>query len=251
MKKLKVCWFSSGCSSFVSGYLTKDIDKFLYIDIIDQHPDSLRFLHDCEKILGVNIEILRSEQYDSVESVARKFRFLNSPYGAPCTGMLKKAVRKKWESLHKEYELTYVWGFDCNEIKRAENIKLNFPEFKHEFPLIDNMLNKSDVHAICDRIGIKRPVMYDLGYPNNNCVGCVKGGKGYWNRIRRDFPEVFKSRSKLERELNCSILNGVFLDELEQDSGRCCEVFPECSIMCYNVGISQNLPSFEKFEKIS
>ena len=37
-----------------------------------------------------------------------------------------------------------------------------------------------------------RPLMYDLGYPNNNCIGCVKGGMGYWNHIRKDFPEVFE-----------------------------------------------------------
>ena len=42
--------------------------------------------------------------------------------------------------------------------------------------------------------------MYDMGYPNNNCIGCVKGGMGYWNHIRKDFPEVFDSRAKLERE---------------------------------------------------
>ncbi len=37
--------------------------------------------------------------------------------------------------------------------------------------------------------------MYDLGYPNNNCIGCVKGGMGYWNKIRKDFPEVFQKRA--------------------------------------------------------
>jgi hypothetical protein len=85
-----------------------------------------------------------------------------------------------------------------------------------------------------DNIGLKRPAMYDLGYPNNNCIGCVKGGMGYWNKIRVDFPEVFESRAKLERKLNCSCINGIFLDELEPDRGKSnIEIFPECSIMCY------------------
>jgi hypothetical protein len=34
--------------------------------------------------------------------------------------------------------------------------------------------------------------MYLLGYKNNNCRGCVKGAKGYWNKIRVDFPEFFE-----------------------------------------------------------
>lgn len=83
-----------------------------------------------------------------------------------------------------------------------------------------------------------RPLMYDLGYPNNNCIGCIKGGMGYWNRIRKDFPEVFESRAKLERLVGHSMLkdkNGpVYLDELDPDRGDMnIEIFPDCGIMCY------------------
>lgn len=36
--KLKVCWISAGISSFVAGWLVRDtVDKFMYIDIADQH----------------------------------------------------------------------------------------------------------------------------------------------------------------------------------------------------------------------
>ena len=34
-----------------------------------------------------------------------------------------------------------------------------------------------------------------MGYNNNNCIGCIKGGMGYWNKIRVDFPEVFEKRN--------------------------------------------------------
>lgn len=88
--KLKVCWISAGVSSFVAGYLARDtVDRFIYIDILDQHPDSLRFINDCEKTLGKEIETLGSV-YKSVENVVRQFRFIKSPYGAKCTDVLKK-----------------------------------------------------------------------------------------------------------------------------------------------------------------
>ena len=45
---MKVCWFSAGVSSFIAAVLSKP-DKIIYIDIADQHPDSLRFVRDCEK----------------------------------------------------------------------------------------------------------------------------------------------------------------------------------------------------------
>jgi hypothetical protein len=75
--------------------------------------------------------------------------------------------------------------------------------------------------------------MYDLGYKNNNCVGCVKGGMGYWNKIRVDFPEVFKKRAELERLIGASCINGIYLDELSPDRGRIeDEIMEECSIFC-------------------
>ncbi len=52
-----------------------------------------------------------------------------------------------------------------------------------------------------ERAGIELPAMYKLGYRNNNCIGCPKGGMGYWNKIRVDFPEVFERMAALQREL--------------------------------------------------
>lgn len=233
---MKVCWFSTGVSSFVACYLAKDIDKIIYTHVTNQHPDSIRFLHDCEKILNREIEILQSDKFKNVEDVIRATGILNTPYGAPCTRILKKEVRKKWEWQHGK-EHTYVWGLDCNETERANRIIETMPEQKHEFPLIEHNLSKENVHAIAKRLGLKRPVMYDLGYNNNNnnnnCIGCVKGGMGYWNKIRVDFPEVFEKRAKLEREVGGSMINGVYLDELDPSRGRGVkEIMPDCGISC-------------------
>ena len=234
-KKLKVCWLSAGVSSFIAGYLERDtIDKFIYIDIDDQHPDSLRFIKDCEKILGKEVEILKSP-YGSVENAVKAcgvYRIAHTGF-APCTAWLKKRVRKEWEYEHKDYELTYVWGFDAEETARAERLVETMIEFKHQFPLIERGLTKADAHGINANLGIKRPLMYDRGYNNNNCIGCVKGGMGYWNKIRVDFPEVFESRAKLERELNCKILKECFLDELDPSRGRMSEeIMEDCGIFC-------------------
>ena len=200
-KKLKVCWMSAGVSSFIAGYLERDtIDKYIYIDIDDQHPDSMRFIKDCEKVLGKEIEILKSP-YGSVENAAKAFghfKIVVSGF-APCTNWLKKRVRKEWEREHAEYDITYVWGMDCDEKHRAERLIDTMIEYDHTFPLIERNLTKQETHGMCENLGIKRPIMYDLGYNNNNCIGCVKGGMGYWNKIRVDFPEVFEKRAKLER----------------------------------------------------
>lgn len=233
-EKLKVCWISAGVSSFIAGYLAENVDEFIYIDIENQHPDSMRFIKDCEKALGKPIQILESP-LRNVENAIKQAGFINRPVvGAYCTKFLKKRVRKEWEYEHRDYDITYVWGFDSNERNRADRLLESMPQFEHEFPLIDKMLSKADAHGILDNLGIKRPVMYDLGYSNNNCIGCVKGGMGYWNKIRIDFPEVFDRMAKLEREVGHSCINGVYLDELDPNRGRMeDEIMPDCSIMCH------------------
>lgn len=229
-------WISAGVSSFVACYLEKDnLDKIIYIDIKDQHPDSMRFIKDCEKALGKQIEVIKSTEYSSVDDCAKAlgvYKIARTGF-APCTNWLKKRVRKQWEYEHRQYDITYVWGMDCNEKHRAERLQETMIEFQHCFPLIERNLTKQEAHGICGNLGIKRPIMYDLGYNNNNCIGCVKGGMGYWNKIRVDFPEVFKSRAKLERELDARILKECFLDELDPKRGRMSdEISTECDIFC-------------------
>jgi len=208
----------------------ESIDKIIYTHIKDQHPDTMRFLHDCEKVLEREIEILQSP-YETVSNVIETFRFINGPYGAKCTEILKKRVRKEWEEGKKD--LIYIWGYDASERHRAERIQESMPQFKHVFPLIERNLTKEDCHGMSQKLGVKRPVTYDLGYRNNNCIGCVKGGMGYWNKIRVDFPEVFSERARQEREIGHTCIKGIYLDELDPTAGRIDnEVMEECSIIC-------------------
>lgn len=229
----EVCWFSGGVSSFIAAYLRREtLDEIFYIDIADQHPDTLRFLYDCEKLLGKEIRILRSQKYDSVNDVIQKTRYVNGPAGARCTQELKKKVRQDWEKT-QDGEMSYVWGYDSTERHRANRLIQTMPEYEHIFPLLDADLSKEEVHGMLARLSIKRPAMYEMGYRNNNCIGCVKGGMGYWNKIRKDFPKVFAERAILEREIGRSCIKGVFLDELEPNRGRIeDEVMEECGIMC-------------------
>lgn len=229
---MKVCWFSCGVSSFVACYLAKDVDEIIYTHVKDQHPDSLRFLKDCEKLLGRTIEKIQSVKYEGVDDVIESTRCINTAFGAPCTKWLKKQVRKDWEAVNPDHH-TYVWGYDVNEKHRADTIMETLSDYDHEFPLIENGLTKAECHGIAEKLGLKRPVMYDLGYPNNNCIGCVKGGMGYWNKIRIDFPEIFERRARQEREIGHSCIKGVFLDELEPGRGRIdLEVMEDCTIAC-------------------
>lgn len=220
-------WISGGASSLLACLLAKrDIDMFVYIDIPDQHEDTYRFLKDAEKLLDREIITLRNGM--SVEEICYRFPYFKNVYGfAKCSEVLKKRVRKDFEK--KIGETRNVWGFDANEKKRINRTKELQPD--DLFPLYEANLKKSDVHFILKEKGIKLPWMYEK-YKNNNCIGCIMGGKGYWNQIREDFPEVFQRRSAMERKIGASIINGTYLDELKLGEGRNDAVMPECSIYC-------------------
>lgn len=229
-----ISWFSCGADSAIATLLAirtlKDVD-IIRIETGSEHPDNERFMHDCEKLYKKKIRVVKSQKYTSVQDVIRTKRFINSPTGAACTYELKKKVRYMIEDEYKSWD-GQIFGFDISETLRATRFVEQYPAAKAIFPLIDNNLSKSDCLAILQHYDIKLPKMYRLGYSNNNCIGCVKGGIGYWNAIKKDFPNRFAEMAKIEREIGHSCIKNCFLDELPLGAGRRKSILPECSIFC-------------------
>jgi len=238
---MNVSWFSSGVSSAVATKLCADeLDLIIYTHIDDQHEDSLRFVRDCEQWFGKPV-VINQSKFKNVEAVIRYKKCIRIPPRiTPCTEHLKKLIRKEWE-YNNGKDHTYFWGLDIHEatpksgaeLSRVERILKAMPDSKHRFPLVERGISKAEAHRILKASGIARPKMYDLGFQNNNCIGCVRGGMWYWNMVRKNFPDVFTARAKLEREIGKSCINGTFLDELAEGAGReSDEIDNECGIMC-------------------
>ena len=235
-KDRKIAWYSAGATSAVACKIALklyDNVEIYYIETGSHHPDSMRFLQECEKWYGQKINILKSP-YKDVFDVLERVRFINSPNGASCTSRLKTKVRQQFE--YENPDIThYIWGFEkgAKEENRAKRMVERYADYQHLFPLIEANLTKENCLELIENAGIKIPEMYKLGYHNNNCIGCVKGGMGYWNKIRKDFPEVFKRMAETERKIGHSCIKNVFLDELAEDAGRDeKELTPNCSIFC-------------------
>lgn len=237
MKKI-IAWFSCGITSAVACKLT--IEKYgkenvllAYINTGSGHTDNKRFIADCEKWYGMKIQEFRSSKYRSHLDVCRQIKYINGVGGAACTLQLKKKVRYQIE---KEYEYSgQIFGFEfaTKEINRGIRFAEQYPKALPLYPLIDAKLTKEMCADIMLKNGIALPTMYELGYHNNNCIGCVKGGKGYWNKIRKDFPQWFDSMAKLERKAGHSCIKGRFLDELGLREGKHEKsITPECGTFC-------------------
>jgi 3'-phosphoadenosine 5'-phosphosulfate sulfotransferase (PAPS reductase)/FAD synthetase len=235
LKRLLV-WFSAGAASAVAAKLAvrqaslRGADAVLaYSDPGSEHEDNRRFIADVERWIGLPVVRLRSEKYENTWQVWEERRYLNGPAGALCTTELKKRLRFDFQRPAD----VQVFGYTIEERDRAERFRANNPDVTLWCPLIDEYLRKSDCLAIIERAGIRLPVMYELGYRNNNCIGCVKGGMGYWNKIRRDFPATFHRMAALERTIGASCINGTFLDALDPDAGRYQdEPDADCSLLC-------------------
>ena len=229
-----IAWFSCGATSAIATRLALrkyDHVRVIYIETGQEHQDNIRFLHDCEKWFSHPIEVFRSEKYSSVFDVINKTHYINGIAGARCTLELKKKVRYRIEDDMKVWK-AQVFGFDAEETKRAQRFSEQYPKAKPIFPLIENGLTKTDCLAILSHAGIELPVMYRLGFHNNNCIGCVKGGKGYWAMIREKFPEYFAKMAQLEREIGHSCIRDCFLDELPMDARKQQPIVPSCSLFC-------------------
>jgi hypothetical protein len=235
-----VSWFSCGAASAVATKKALELfgpENFIIASCVveNEHPDNERFLSDCEKWYGKEIVRLRSEKYKDCWEVWEKNRYLAGIAGAKCTTEMKKLVRQKFQKVTD----IQIFGFTVEEEKRASRFMENNPEVDLRTPLIDLKLTKKDCFVEIQKAGIELPAMYRLGYNNNNCIGCVKGGAGYWNKIKKDFPEVFDRMAKLERSLGARLTKykgkRVFLDELPTDAGRGQkEPDMECGLWCGN-----------------
>lgn len=227
-------WFSCGAASFTCAYLCRHHDdvELVYCDTGSEHPDNNRFIKDTERYFGKKITILKNEKYQDHFDVCEKTRYINGVGGARCTVELKKTQRFKFERVDD----IQVFGYTVEERDRAERLCKAYPEINAWFPLIEKNLTKDNCIGLVKTLGIEVPMMYRLGFNNNNCIGCVKGGAGYWNKIRKHFPNQFKRMSEIERKVGHSCLKGTFLDELDPKKGKHInEPSMSCDFICQSV----------------
>jgi len=206
--------------------------------VIEEDEDNRRFLLDVQDWLDVPIEIASAKKYPSCSAVevwdTRKYMAGNT--GAPCTIELKKKARQEWEETNKPD--WHVLGFTVDEKSRFERFTLT--ERANVLPvLIDAGMSKADCFKMIQKAGIVLPRVYRMGYPNANCIGCVKAtSPTYWNHVRKMHPVVFQQRSEQSRRIGAKLVRHkgerIFLDELPKNAmGAPMKTMQtECGIFC-------------------
>jgi hypothetical protein len=233
-----VCHFSCGAASAVATKLILarfDPARVVILNafIVEEHPDNRRFLADCERWFNRPITVLRSRlDGGSTDAVWRRKKFMSNRLFTPCSYYLKREVIEA-AALPDD---THVYGFTVEETDRAAK----FLDVGGLCPLIDANLTHADCLAMIERAGLVLPEMYRLGFNNANCVGCVKGGEGYWNKIRDVFPLRFAEVLQIQESLgpgaylfrNHKTGERFGLKDLQPGAGRHNESLPSCSFFC-------------------
>ena len=238
-------WFSCGAASAVATKLTLerygnlcDV-RVVNNPVIEEDEDNRRFLADVQDWLGIAIEDARNSKYPtaSAEDVWDKRGGMSFPHGAPCTQHLKKEARQQWEA--RNHHDWMVLGYGAEERDRYDMFTLT--ERPNVLPiLIDAKMTRQDCYEYIVNAGLKPPRIYELGYPNANCIGCVKAtSPTYWNHVRKVHPEVFASRAEQSRRLGSKLVRvnneRIYLDELDPSAkGRplASLQMPECGLFC-------------------
>lgn len=232
-----VVWFSCGAASACAGKLA--VEKYgnsahlVYCDTLkSEHPDNLRFLSDIERWTGMPVEIICSRSYSDIDQVFESEHYMAGIHGARCTVEMKKVPRFEYQ----QPDDLHIFGLTVDEAVRIRQFEQANPELNLEWNLRDRFLRKRDCYDWLKRSGIELPVMYSLGFRNNNCIGCVKAtSAGYWNRVRRYFPQVFDKRARQSRELDVRLVRWQgerrFLDELPMQATASDDDI-ECGPMC-------------------
>lgn len=213
-----IVWFSCGAASACAAKLAVDAydAEVIYCDTMrTEHPDNARFFKDIGNWIGKPIQTIASTSFASIDDVFKRTRYMAGPSGARCTVEMKKIPREQYQ--HPDD--VHIFGYTADEHKRASNFEDRNPALNVEWILIDRKMTKKGCLHFLDTVGIKLPIMYELGFEHNNCLGCVKAqSAGYWNRIRRLFPLVFARRVRQSRLLGVRLVYWkgglIFLDEL-------------------------------------
>lgn len=241
-------WFSSGAASAVAAMqtLAQYGDtcnvRVLNNPVIEEDADNLRFLRDVEDWLGVEIETVKNHKYPNCSAVEvwDKRGYMSGNAGAPCTLELKKMARQQFE-MDNDIDW-HILGFTAEEDKRFCNFQER--ERRNTLPVLSEAgLSKAACYSKLVEAGIKPPRIYEMGYPNANCIGCVKAtSPTYWNHVRKMHPAVFEARAEQSRRIGAKLVRykgkRIYLDELPADAmGRPMKTLDfECGIFCHTHG---------------
>lgn len=153
----------------------------------------------------------------TIWEVFRDAKYLGNSRVDVCSQVLKRQKCRDWiESNFLPDQCILYLGIDASETHRfTEEIRNRWLPYTIESPLVhDASYTKKDMLLECERDGIDPPVIYDEGFPHNNCRGmCVKAGQAHYLHVLKVRPALFRLVEQKEQEMRDQLGNVAMMVE--------------------------------------
>lgn len=179
--------------------LTKEIPK-----THEQMDERKRFLDDLSKKVQSSLpQFIWLNNGKDVWDVFFEKKYLGNSRLAHCSHILKQEIAREYvfNNFLPINTVLYL-GIDWMEEHRIKAPRENWKPFKVEFPMCEEpLLTNIDHIKELERIRIKPPRLYGMGFAHNNCGGfCVRAGQGHFANLLKQNRELFLYHEQRERE---------------------------------------------------
>ncbi|MEU1883480.1 hypothetical protein ABZ470_39755 [Streptosporangium sp. NPDC020072] len=172
----------------------------LFADTLVEHPSLYTFLDDACAHLGVELVVVADGR--TPFEVFFDEHFLGNSRLAPCSKRLKQIPCRRWLETNCDPASTVVYvGIDADEPQRLPGVVKGWDGWNVQFPMSEEPhWAKEQMLDECRALGITVPLLYELGYPHNNCSGlCVRAGQRQWLLTLQLFPDEYAEAEREEQ----------------------------------------------------
>ncbi len=180
-----------------------------------EHKDIKRFKIEIADYCGIQITYANGPAMTPLEVCRWKKGFSAGNHRTFCTYYLK--TKPFYDYLATRFppspDVHIIYGFDADEEERIyrRKVAIRAMGYTPEFPLAE----WDRTMQATEDVGISRPIAYKV-WKHANCIGCLKAGRQHWYCVYCLRPDIWAEAKAAETEIGYSIINGVWLCELEE-----------------------------------
>lgn len=211
--------FSGGnASSYVAWLVAQEHGKentiLLFHDTKVEHKDAYRYRSQVSEFIGIPITEV-SDGRDLWEVIDDN-NCLPSNFIPFCTRILKQEPGERFLKSFPEEFIVYN-GFGADEYRRVQKVVAR-AELQNRIvksPLFDLKITEEEIRNIIMnewKICLPEPYLY---LDHNNCIPCFKGGKKYWKKILKYYPDAYYKAMEYEDKIGHTVFKDCSLKELE------------------------------------
>lgn len=175
--------------------------RLVFTDTKTEDPDLYRFIDETSAKLNVPLE--KIEDGRNIWEVFEAVKYHGNNRVDPCSRVLKRDLFRKWiEDRYSPDDCAIVFGIGDSEAHRMKTIIERWAPYQCEAPLIAAHTAREDIEDALDWLEVKKPALYELGFPHNNCGGfCVKTGQKQMALLLKTLPDRYRWHEAQQEKL--------------------------------------------------